>query len=78
MAIMAFFASDTAEISLDRALTLNKYWWKDQANKDKYSLSLTAKDARHLVARIYKDSTLVATKKGLGQSERRLLCYSIQ
>jgi len=61
------FASDTVETSLDRALTLNKYWWKDRDNKDKYYMSLTAKDARHLVADIYKDSALVATKKVRGK-----------
>jgi hypothetical protein len=66
----SLFASDTATTTLDHALTLRKYWWKDRNDKDKgnkYHLSLTAKDARHLVANIYKENMLIATKTVRGK-----------
>jgi hypothetical protein len=63
------FTPDSENTTLDEALTLKKYWWKDWTGKGKYSLSLTAIDTRHLKVEIYKDNILLDTKTVNGKVE---------
>lgn len=61
------FTSDSATTTLDNALTLKKYWWKDWTGKDKYHLSIKAKDARHIDIEVYKENVLLDKKTVKGK-----------
>ena len=57
------FSTKDSDITLDRALTLKKYWWKDADNRYDYSIQLKIVDAEHLVAVILKNDSIIAKDK---------------
>lgn len=57
------FSIDSSDITLDRALTLQKYWWRDVENKGDYAVKLEIMDAKHLTAYVLKKNSIIATDK---------------
>lgn len=56
------FANDTSVVSLDRALTLNKYWWGDFNEKKQYRLLIKTIDKNHIETTVFKNDKLIASK----------------
>lgn len=51
---------DSSDMTLDLALTLKKHYWFDWATP--HSIAITAIDANHIKAEVFKDDDLVSTK----------------